>query len=428
MLDINYIKENIDIVRKAINQKHSHADLDQLLSIDEKKRELVRKIDELREQRNIAAKNKNIEQGKKIKETLAILEPQLKEIEKKFFDLMILIPNIPLDNVPEGEDESENKVIRKWGEIKEFSFTPKSHIDLGESLDLINTSKAAEVTGSRFAYLLNQAVILEFAIISYTFSVLQDTQILKSIAQKIDPNISINPFIPVLPPVMIKPDVYIKMGRLDQFQAEDRYYLPKDDLYLIGSAEHTLGPLHMNEVISEDRLPLRYIGFSTSFRREAGSYGKDIQGILRMHQFDKIELESFCLPENSKKEQDFIVAIQEYLVQSLNLPYHVVEICTGDMGGPDARQIDIETWIPSQNKYRETHTSDLMTDYQARRLNTKVKRKDGKVEFVHTNDATAFALGRILIAIFENYQQEDGCIFIPDVLKPFVNFTKISPK
>ncbi|HUZ92396.1 MAG TPA: aminoacyl--tRNA ligase-related protein, partial [Candidatus Paceibacterota bacterium] len=201
---------------------------------------------------------------------------------------------------------------------------------------------------------------------------------------------------------------------------EERYYIPSDDAYLVGSAEHTLGPLHMDETIPEENLPLRYVGFSTAFRREAGSYGKDTKGILRVHQFDKIEIESFTLPEYAVTEQDFIVAIQENMMWELELPYQVVQICTGDMGGPDARQIDIETWIPSQGKYRETHTSDYMGDYQARRLNTKVKRKSGKTEFVHMNDATAFAIGRTLIAIMENYQTKDGKIEVPKVLQKYL--------
>ncbi|MEK7129446.1 MAG: aminoacyl--tRNA ligase-related protein, partial [Patescibacteria group bacterium] len=184
--------------------------------------------------------------------------------------------------------------------------------------------------------------------------------------------------------------------------------------------EHTLGPLHMNETIEEGKLPLRYVGFSTSFRREAGSYGKDTKGIFRVHQFDKLEMESFTVPEDSIKEQDFFIAVQEYLMQSLEIPYQVVMICTGDMGAPDARQLDIESWIPSEGKYRETHTSDLMTDFQARRLNTKVRKKDGKTEFVHMNDATAFAVGRTLIAILENYQQKDGSIRVPKVLQSFI--------
>jgi seryl-tRNA synthetase len=224
---------------------------------------------------------------------------------------------------------------------------------------------------------------------------------------------------------MIRPDVFKRMARLDPGQEEERYYLPKDDLYLIGSAEHTLGPLHMDETLKEEELPVRYIGFSPAFRRESGSYGKDVKGILRVHQFDKLEMESFTTPENSRKEQDFIVSVQEYLVQSLEIPYQVVSVCTGDMGGPDARQIDIECWMPGQGRYRETHTSDLMTDYQSRRLATKVKRKNGKTELVHMNDATAFAIGRILIAIIENNQTAEGKIRIPKVLQKYIGKEEI---
>ena len=215
------------------------------------------------------------------------------------------------------------------------------------------------------------------------------------------------------------------MGRLTEADKEERYYLQQDDLYLVGSAEHTLGPLHMDETLPEEALPLRYLGFSTAFRREAGSYGKDMKGILRVHQFDKLEMESFTAPEDSLKEQNFFVAIQEYLMQGLELPYQVVAVCTGDMGKPDARQIDIETWLPGQEKYRETHSADLMQDFQARRLNIKVKRKDGKIEFAHMNDATAFAIGRTLIAILENYQQKDGSVKMPRVLQGYVGKKEI---
>ena len=222
---------------------------------------------------------------------------------------------------------------------------------------------------------------------------------------------------------MIKPDIFAKMARLEP--KDERYYIQSDDVYLVGSAEHALGPMHMDETILEQDLPLRYAGYSTAFRREAGSYGKDTKGILRMHQFDKIEMESFSKPEDSIMEQDFFVAIQEYLLKQLEIPYQVMMICTGDMGGPDARQIDIECWMPGQNKYRETHTADLMTDYQARRLNTKLKRKDGKNEFVHMNDATVFAIGRTLIAILENNQQKDGSVKVPKVLHKYTGFKAI---
>jgi seryl-tRNA synthetase len=216
---------------------------------------------------------------------------------------------------------------------------------------------------------------------------------------------------------------------------DERYYLQSDDLYLIGSAEHTLGPLHMDETLPESALPARYVGFSTSFRREAGSYGKDTKGILRVHQFDKLEMESFTRPEDSRTEQDFIVAVQEHLVRSLEIPYRVMDICTGDMGGPDARQIDIEMWMPGspdahgkgKGVYRETHTSDLMTDYQARRLRTKVKKADGTAEYAHMNDATAFAIGRTLIAIIENYQTKKGTVLVPKVLQPYMGLREILP-
>lgn len=428
MLDINFIRNNPDQVKKAVLDKHSEVDIDHLLELDKKKRKLINQIETLRAERNVVSQGKNIEKGKEIKNKLGELEPELTELDNHLMDLMILVPNIPLKDVPVGKDESENVVMRKWGEVTKFDFPIKDHIEIGKTLDIIDIETAAKVTGTRFNYLKNEAVRLQFALIQFTFDVLQDPEIIKNLAQKIDPNLSSKTFVPVIPPMMIKPEVYTKMARLDPSQAEERYFLPADNLYLIGSAEHTLGPLHMDQVLEEKDLPFRYVGYSTSFRREAGSYGRDVKGILRVHQFDKIEMESFSLPENGAKEQELIVAIQEYLVQALKLPYQVINICTGDMGTPDARQFDIEVWMPAQNKYRETHTSDYMTDYQARRLNTKVHVRGGKNEFVYMNDATAFAIGRILIAILENYQQFDGSVIVPEVLRKYTGFSVISSK
>jgi seryl-tRNA synthetase len=364
------------------------------------------------------------EEGKRIKEELKAIEPEIEHIEKDYKFLLWSIPNIIASDVPKGKDESENVVIRSWGEKPSFEFEPKDHLALGEALGLIDTKKAGEIVASRFAYLMGDLARLEFSIVQFVFDTLTNPTVLAELAEKISPSFSSSPFIPVVPPVMIRPEVMEKMARL--YPKEERYYIPQSELYLVGSAEHTLGPLHMNETLAEERLPIRYIGFSSAFREEAGSYGKDTKGILRMHQFDKLEIESFCLPEDSIKEQDFIVSLQEYLLQQLQLPYQVVMICTGDMGGPDYRQIDMETWMPGQNKYRETHTSDLMTDYQSRRLNTKVKRVTGESQFVHMNDATAFAIGRIIIAIMENYQQKDGTIRIPDVLQKWMGKSVIS--
>lgn len=424
MLDIKYIRENPRLVQKSSSDKGFEVNVRHILELDKKVRDLESTVQKLREERNVFAKEKNIVKGKNLKVRLEKQENALKAVSEELKTELLKIPNLPAKDVPVGKDESDNKVLRKWGKPRNFDFENKDHLDLGESLNIIDVKNAARIVGTRFYYLKKELVLLEFAIIQYTFSVLTNEKILKTITDKIGKGYSSKPFIPVIPPVMIRPDVFQKMARKDP--EDDRYYIQKDDLFLIGSAEHTLGPLHMDETLYEKDLPIRYAGFSTSFRRESGTYGKDTRGILRVHQFDKIEMESFTAPENSIKEQEFFVAIQEYLMQSLELPYQVVMICTGEMGAPDARQIDIEAWIPSQKKYRETHTADLMTDYQSRRLQTRIKRKDGKTEFVHMNDATAFAIPRLLIVILENYQNEDGSINIPKVLHKYLNFTEIS--
>lgn len=433
MLDIKFIREHSEEVQQAAKNKNIEVDIDHVLEIDKKYRELLQAAQRLREERNkftetIKAKptEEQIKKGKELKNNLEKEEHNLSAVEEELTNELLKIPNIPDKDIPIGKDEKDNVQLRKWGEPKKFDFKVRDHVELGKLLDGIDIERAAKISGSRFNYLKGDIAVLEFALIQFALSVLTDEKVLASIAEKIEKNYSEKSFIPVIPPVMIRPDVFQKMARLEP--TEERYYIPKDNVYLIGSAEHTLGPLHMDETILEKDLPIRYVGFSTSFRREAGSYGKDIRGIIRVHQFDKIEMETFTLPENSVKEQDFIVSIQEHFMQSLNIPYRVVMICTGDMGAPDARQIDIESWIPSENKYRETHTSDLMTDYQSRRLNTRVKRKDGKVEFAYMNDATAFAIGRTIIAILENYQQEDGSVIIPKVLQKYLNKEIISAK
>lgn len=421
MIDVELLRKEPERVKKAIATKKADPQLvDTFLALDKEWREAVTRVDIARAEQKKLGEERKIEEAKALKEKIHELEEQIAMLEKERDLTWAAIPNLPFDDVPVGKDESENVVIRAFGEPTKFDFEPKDHVALGEALGVIEIKKAGEVSGSRFAYLKGDAARMEFAIVQYVFEVLSNQEILKSIAERIEPGYSAKVFLPVVPPVMIRPDVFRRMGRLSAETEEERYYLPKDDLYLVGSAEHTLGPLHMDEVIPEAQLPIRYIGFSTAFRRESGSYGKDVRGILRVHQFDKLEIESFTTSENSRKEQDFIVAIQEYLLQQLELPYQVVAICTGDMGAPDARQIDINTWIPSQEVYRETHTSDLMTDYQSRRLSIKVRRADQSTEFVHMNDATAFAIGRILIAILENYQTREGQVRVPTVLQKYM--------
>ena len=423
MLDIKFIRQNQKEVQKICENKNVLLNIEDILILDGKRKDLLDKVESLRCQKNKLGKD-DIYEAKKIKINLKEIEPKLKETEDLLEKLMLQVPNITMKEVPIGKDDTENQEIRKWGKIPNFKFDVKDHVSLGEGLDVLDIKRASKVAGTRLGYIKGKLAFLEMALIQYAFEVLTSQEIIKKIAKSVDKNLSNKVFVPIFPPAMIRPDVFTRMARLSPKDKDDKYYLPQDDLYLIGSAEHTLGSMHMDEIIAEDQFPIRYAGFSTSFRREAGSYGKDTRGIFRVHQFDKIEMEVFSLPENSLKEQNFLVAIQEYLMQSLKIPYRVMMVCTGDMGKPDARQIDIEAWLPGQNKYRETHSADLMTDYQARRLKTQVKRKDG-LELVHMNDATGFAMGRTLIAIMENYQQKDGSILVPEVLKKYVNFEKI---
>ncbi|MBI2633167.1 MAG: serine--tRNA ligase, partial [Parcubacteria group bacterium] len=334
MLDIKFIEKNAEIVKQAAKNKNADSkSVDEALQLNKERKELLTRIESLRSEKNKLDKDR-ADEGRKIKEELKGLEPKLKEIDDALFYVLRKIPNIPHESVPVGKDETENKVIRKWGEPKKFDFTPKDHIALGEALGVIDIETAGKVSGARFNYLKGDLAVMEIAIVQYVFSLLTNQEIVEKIARRISPMHPITPFVPVIPPVMIKPDIYIKMARLDPGQEEERFHLPKDNLYLIGSAEHTLGPMHLDEIIEENKLPLRYVGFSSCFRREAGSYGKDVRGILRVHQFDKIEMESFTASEIALNEQDFFVAIQEYMFQEFQLPYRVVMICTGDMGGP----------------------------------------------------------------------------------------------
>jgi len=419
MIDIELLRKEPDRVRKAAKEKnHDPKVVDEFLKLDDEWRKLAKSIGDKRAEQKKASEKRDIETGKRLKEEVKGLEERSAELEKKREAVWLTIPNLPSDDTPVGKDDSENKVLRKMGEPKKFDFEPKDHVALGEALGVIDMESAGKISGNRFTFLKGDLARMEFAIIQYTMETLGNEKVIESIAKGVKPGYRHGTFVPVVPPVMIRPEVFQRMGRLEP--KEDRYHIPSDDLWLIGSAEHTLGPLHMDQTIPEEKLPIRYLGFSTAFRREAGSYGKDVRGILRLHQFDKLEMESFTVPEDGVTEQEFFVAIQEYLMWSLELPYQVVICCTGDQGDPDARHLDIETWIPSQKKYRETHSADYMGDYQARRLGTRVRRKDGKTELVHMNDATAFAIGRTLIAIMENYQTKEGTIHVPKVLQKYV--------
>ena len=429
MLDLHFIRENPELVKKGAAAKGAKVDIDELLAADEARRKLIGQLETKRAEQNktgeaIAketdkdAKAKAVEAMRGLKEEMKDLESRLAAAEELVTTMLQQVPNLPSDDTPIGPDESGNVVIRTVGEPTKFDFKPKDHVAIGEALGLIDNETGSEVAGARFTYLKGDMVLLQNALHQFALGLLTDAGKIREIAAEAGVAAPDKAFTPVLPPLMIKPGVFERMARLEP--REERYHIPSDDVYLIGSAEHTLGPMHMDETLREEDLPLRYVAFTPAFRREAGSYGKDTRGIIRLHQFDKIEMESFSLPERARAEQDLFVAIQERILASLGLPYQVVQICTGDMGGPDARQIDIETWMPGQDKYRETHTADLMTDYQARRLNTRVKRSGGGMQFVHMNDATCIAMGRLLVAILENFQEADGTVRIPDVLRPWM--------
>lgn len=427
MLDIRYIREHAEVVQQNARHKNYDVDITQLLRLDDERRVVAQQADELRERRNAnAARMKggkpdasSIEEGKAIKLHLAEVEEKLAALEAEVLNLQKAVPNISSADVPIGASEDENIIAKIVGTPTTFSFTPKNHWEIATKRDWIDKERAAKVAGSRFAYIKGDLVKLQIAIVQFVFNELSNPDTLQDIAQKAGlTGISYKPFTPILPPFMIRTELFDAMDRLEP--RDDRYKLDGDDLWLQGSAEHVLGSMHANEIIPEDQLPLRYIGYATSFRREAGTYGKDMEGILRMHQFDKLEMESFTAPEDGAAEHLLMVAIQEHLLTALGLPYRVIQKCTADIGKPNARGIDMEAWLPGQNQYRETHTADYMTDYQTRRLQTRVRRTTGELDYLHTNDATAFALGRAMIAIIENGQQEDGSVQVPIVLQPYL--------
>lgn len=426
MLDIRFIRENAQKVKDNAINKGSDVDISSLLSLDDERRNLQFQVDELREKRNeIASSSKGtrptpeqIAEGKAIKDQLLIIEPQLKTINDNYLDLLKKVPNMAASDVPVGLTEDDNVVAKTTGDIAKFDFKPRNHAEIATDRGWIDKERAAKVTGSRFAYIKGDLVKLQMAIVQFVMNTLSDEEIVEKIATEAGLTVSNRAFTPILPPLMLRTDMYDAMDRLEP--RDDRYKIEGDDLWLQGSAEHVLGSMHAGEIFEETELPLRYLGYATSFRREAGTYGKDMEGILRMHQFDKLEMESFTTADDGPNEHLLFVAIQEYLLNQLQLPYRVLQKCTFDIGKPNSRGVDMEVWLPGQDKYRETHTADYMTDYQSRRLNTRVRRASGDLELVHTNDATAFAIGRIMIAIIENNQTQDGKVNIPAVLQPYL--------
>jgi seryl-tRNA synthetase len=431
MLDIQFIRDNAELVQKKSAEKGYTVNIAELLELDSERRTRLTQIDELRARRNALAaemkgqkpSDEQVAAGKQLKEEIATRESELKSIEEKYDERLRAVPNMSADDVPVGASEDENVVAKKVGEPREFDFTPKNHWEILEPADMLDKERAAKIAGSRFGYLKGNLVRMQLAIEQFVMETLGNEAIIKKLIEENGLQISSKPFTPVLPPAMLRTEPYKASARLNA--EEVTYKIEQDDLWLQASAEHTLCTMYWNEILPADMFPIRYIGFLTSFRREAGTYGKDTEGMIRWHQFDKLEMEVFSTPETGMDEHKLLVAIQEYLVQQLDVPYQVLQKCTFDIGKPNARGIDIEVWFPGQGKYRETHTADYMTDYQARDLKTRVRRADGKVELVHTNDATAFATNRIMAAIVENNQQADGTVLVPEVLRPYMGGREI---
>jgi len=419
MIDINLLRQQPDTVRNAlINRQKDSKVVDDITSLDTNRRQLLVQVEKLRSDQNILSRQfkgkpteDQIKEAGEIKEKIKTIEINLKETEDKQNLLLEEIPNIPAEDVPVGKDETENQVFKTVGDIPKFDFQPLDHADLGEKLGIIDIKKAAEISGSRFGYFKGQGAILEMAVMNYAFN---------KLAQK--------GWVGMIPPVMIKSDTEWKCGYSSNKNLFNAYYsVPEDDLIFISSSEHSVVPYHMNEILDAKDLPLKYINFSPCFRREAGTYGKDMKGMLRVHFFNKVEMNVFTLPDY-KISDDMCMEMlnhEEELMQELEIPYQVVKACTGDLPQPNRRMYDINSWFPGQNNYRETQSCSNCGDYQSRRLNTKVKI-NGKNEFVHILNATLIT-DRAVLAIIENHQQADGSIKIPKVLHPFTHFEVINP-
>lgn len=414
MLDIKLIRENPEIVKKALRKKHvDPVNIDNILALDAEKRNISREVEELQAKRNTASKKipalKGAEKEKMlgemqfVKENLAELEPKLKKNDEELNSLLVMLPNPPLDSVPPGKDEKDSIVMRTVGKLPSFSFKPLDHMELAKRLDLVEVESAAAASGARFYYLKNDAVRWEFALVQFVLS-----------------KLSAHQFTPVIPPVLVKERAMFGTGFFPADRNEIYHVNPEDDdLYLAGTAEVPLCMLLADKIIPVEELPKRYVGFSTCFRREAGSYGKDTHGILRVHQFDKLEMFSFCHPERAEEEHELLLSLQEEIMQDLGLHYQVVNICGGDLGAPAAKKYDLEVWIPSQKRFRELTSCSNCTDFQARRCNIRYKDEKGN-HVVNTLNGTAVAMSRMLIALMENYQKADGSIEMPKCLRPYL--------
>lgn len=418
MLDLNYIRENAAKVKEAAKNKNRKVDIDRLLSLDETRREVIKQSQKLREERNELAKQRppskeQIERGKAIKDELKTIEEKLTETEKELNTLMLYVPNVPLDEVPIGSDSTGNKELKKWGEIPTFDFPIKDHIELGTALDIFDLDRGSKVSGFRGYFLKNEGAVLHIALMFY---------VLQKLVKK--------GYTPFIAPSIVKQFTLFGTGHFPWGSEQDVYSLNDEDMYLAGTAEVPITAYHSGETLNEKDLPKRYVGFSPCFRREAGAYGRDTRGLYRLHEFWKIE-QVIIGPNNldeARKLHEELQTNSEEILQDLKLPYRQLLMCTGDMGEPQLKKYDTETWMPSRKDYGETMSNSIMGEFQARRLDIKYRDKNNKVQYAYTFNNTAVASPRILIAIFENYQQKDGSIKVPEALQPLCGFKEIKKK
>ena len=416
MIDPQLLKTNVEVIKENLKKRDLKIDLEILTRLDEERRAIKFESEKLRsEQKKLGKeiatsegdqKNKLLNKAEKLSEKVKQLSDENQKKDEQFFNEWIKIPNIVNPSSPVGKTDEDNKELKKVGTPKDI-VNPLSHLNIGENLGLINVEKASSVSGSRFSYLFGDLVKIQFNLVSFAMNKLSEKG-----------------FNPTIPPVLVRENALYGTGFFPD-DSDQVYEIPNDDLFLVGTSEVSLAALHSDEIVSYDSLPIRYAGYSTCFRREAGTYGKDTSGIFRVHQFDKVEMFSFCSPEKSDEEHEFILSIEEEILQELEIPYRVVDVCTGDLGSSAAKKYDIEAWIPSQEQYREVTSCSNTTDFQARRLNIRTKI-DKNSTLLHTLNGTAIAVGRILIALLENNQTKDGNVEFSENLSKILGINKLS--
>ncbi len=429
MLDLHFVRENLEIVKKAFENRHFETDaLDIFVELDTERREVIGESDRINQLRNASSKeigalmqagNRDGAEDKKsevagLKEKQQNLEQKRGELEKRMNELLAGLPNIPAADVPVGTDESDNKEIRQWGEPRGFDFEVKDHVDLGENLGILDLERATKIAGSRFAILNGAGARMERALVNFMLDVHTREHGYKE----------------TLPPFIVNANALFGTSNLPKFE-EDLFKLRDDrDLYLIPTAEVPVTNYYAGEILEAKDLPMKFTAYTPCFRSEAGSYGRDTRGLIRQHQFEKVELVKYCLPENSEDEHEKLTADAEKILELLNLPYRKVILSTGDLGFGSYKTYDLEVWLPSQETYREISSCSNFRDFQARRMNLRFRRAGGeKPEFAHTLNGSGLAVGRTWIAILENYQQEDGSILVPEALRPFMGgLEKIEPE